>query len=166
LSDKALLSDDARAFQVLLDDHGPVVMGVLRRLCRSTHDAEDVFQETAIRVWRGLAARPEIRSPRAWLLKIAYRAFLDTRRPRAAHGELPDLEDETQTNPAAAAELAEQTAELQAALESLPGPIREVIVLHYSGGLSLSEVAAAMEISLGTAKSRLNRALERMRKAM
>src|SRR5438094_149546 len=41
-----------RQFLALLDDHGAIVLALLRRLCRNQHDAEDAFQETAVRVWR------------------------------------------------------------------------------------------------------------------
>src|SRR6516225_6896777 len=66
-----------RQFLALLDDHGPVVLALLRRLCRNPHDAEDAFQETAVRVWRSLGSQPAVRNPRGWLLTIAYRTFLD-----------------------------------------------------------------------------------------
>ena len=54
-----------REFLALLDAHGGVLMGMLRRLCGNHHEAEDVFQETAVRVWRSFASRPTLRSPRA-----------------------------------------------------------------------------------------------------
>ena len=68
-----------REFLALLDAHGGVLMGMLRRLCGNHHEAEDVFQETAVRVWRSFAGRPTLRSPRAWVMTIGYRAFLDVR---------------------------------------------------------------------------------------
>ena len=66
-----------RQFLALLDDHGAIVLALLRRLCRNHHDAEDAFQDTAVRVWCSLANEPALCNPRAWLLTIAYRAYLD-----------------------------------------------------------------------------------------
>ena len=51
-------------------------------------------------------------------------------------------------------------------LDELSDPIREVVILHYAGGLSLSETAAAMGISKGTAKSRLSSALVKLRSVL
>lgn len=78
-----------RQFMEILDAHGPALMGMLRRLCRSRHDAEDVFQDTAVRIWRGFASRPLLRNPRGWIMTIGYRAYLDARertRARAVAG--------------------------------------------------------------------------------
>src|SRR5438270_475764 len=77
----------------LVDDHGAVALGMLRRLCGNTTDAEDVFQETAVRVWRSFAARHDVRNKRAWLLSIAYRAFLDWADRRRSQEELWDTAD-------------------------------------------------------------------------
>jgi RNA polymerase sigma-70 factor (ECF subfamily) len=154
-----------KEFLELLDDHGATLMAMLRRLCANPHDAEDAFQETAVRVWRGFAARPRLRNPRAWVMKIGYRAFLDTRK-RRRHGELQESVDDRTPSPVDAAGRAEDCDRVQAAISGLPEPIRDVVVLHYVGGLTLRQTAAAMEVSEGTVKSRLNAALGRLRSAL
>lgn len=153
-------------FLELLDRHGAVVLATLRRLCRSSHDAEDVFQETAMRVWRYLPRRNRLRAPRAWLMTVAYRSYLDHRSRSPTHVELRDDPDETFPGPAQQAQRSEERQRVQTAVAGLPGAIHEVIVLHYTGGLTLRQTAKAMGISLGTAKSRLNNGLDRLRKAM
>jgi RNA polymerase sigma-70 factor (ECF subfamily) len=155
-----------REFLELLDAHGPTLMAMLRRLCRSAHDAEDVFQETAVRVWRGFADRPRLRNPRGWILTIGYRAFLDTRQRSGRHDDLQDLTDSRQGSPVDVAVQAEDCDRLQVAVAGLAEPIREVIVLHYVGGLTLRQTAAAMEISEGTVKSRLHAALNKLRSVL
>ena len=55
---------------------------------------------------------------------------------------------------------------MQTAIAGLPDLIREVVVLHYTAGLTLSQTAAAMEISEGTVKSRLNAALNKLRSVL
>lgn len=157
---------DHDRFLALLDDHGASVMGLLRRLCRNGHDADDVFQETAMRVWRGFARRPRLRNPRAWLMTIAYRAFLDHCGRRVHHEHLGESTDPRGAVPDAEAEQAEQRCRVQAAISELSEPMRQVVVLHYTGGLTLRQTAQAMGISPGTVKSRLNAALTKLRSAL
>src|SRR3954471_12224819 len=129
----------------LLDAHGAAVLSMLRRLCGSRHDADDVFQETAARVWRSLPTQPRLRNPRGWVMTVAYRVFVDSlghRRPR--HGELADPADARADPPDRAAARAEVCDRVQAAIAELPESVREVVVLHYLGGLTISQTAAAM----------------------
>ncbi|MEX2174361.1 MAG: RNA polymerase sigma factor [Pirellulaceae bacterium] len=153
-------------FEQLLTDHGSAVLATLRRLCGSSHDAEDLFQETATRVWRHLQRQPEVRHPRAWLLTVAYRVFVDGRSRRQHRAEVVDPADSRQPPPDRRAEVAEENQRLARATAELPETLRGVIVLHYAGGLTLRETAAAIGISEGTVKSRLNAALAKLRSSL
>ena len=155
-----------RFFLDLLDRHGAAVVSMLRRLCPSAHDVDDVFQETAMRAWRSLPGRGGLRNPRAWLLTIAYRSALDHRARRSRHAEFQDGPDEKLADPSCQAQRSEECRRVNAAVAELPEPIRDVVVLHYTGGMTLRETAQAMGISVGTAKSRLSRGLEQLRKAL
>lgn len=156
----------------MLDAHGAALRSMLRRLCGRRGDADDVFQETAARVWRNLPARQGLKNPRGWVMTIGYRAFVDARgrrRREDGHGRYDELADPTAGRadpPDHAAERAEAFDRVQAAVAGLAEPVREVVVLHYLGGLSLRETAAAMGLSEGTVKSRLNAALGRLRGAL
>jgi RNA polymerase sigma-70 factor (ECF subfamily) len=166
------MATDRETFLALFDRHGAVALGMLRRLCGNAHDADDAFQDAAVRVWKHLGKRPRLRDDKAWLLTITYRAYLDqqARRP-PSHMSLFD-DDEALTSsasdrdPVAVAERAESAALVRQAVAELSPPLREVVVLHYSGGLTLRQVAAAMGISTGTVKSRLNAGLEQLRRRM
>ncbi len=155
-----------RQFMEMLDAHGPALMTMLRRLCRSGHDAEDVFQDTAVRIWRGFGSRPRLRNPRGWIMTIGYRAYVDSRVERRVHEELQDPPDERHRASEQAVEHSEACRNVSAAIAELSDPIREVVVCHYLGGLTLSETASAMKISQGTAKSRLNAALSKLRSVL
>jgi RNA polymerase sigma-70 factor (ECF subfamily) len=166
------MATDRETFLALLDRHGAVALGMLRRLCGNGHDADDVFQDVAVRVWKHLGERPRLRDDRAWLLTITYRAFLDdqTRRP-PVHAPLFDDDEplatsRTDSDPVAVAERAERAALVNEAVAGLSPPLREVVVLHYTGGLSLRQVATTMGVSIGTVKSRLNAGLEQLRRRM
>jgi RNA polymerase sigma-70 factor, ECF subfamily len=150
----------------LLEAHGGPLMALLRRLCGNCHDADDVFQETAARVWRSFASRPRLRSPRAWVMTIGYRAFLDSLARKPRHAAFEDAPDDRIPSPGQTAENMEQCDRVQAAIAGLPQPIREVVALHYVAGLTLRQTAAAMGISPSTAKSRLNTALNKLRSVM
>ena len=153
-------------FMALVDEHGAALMALLRRLCGNPHDADDVFQETAVRVWRNISACPRLQNPRGWLCTIGYRAFLDSRNRRGRFKVLGDQADLCETSPPDLVVQAEAAHHVQAAVAELPATIREVVVLHYTGGLSLRETAAAMNLSEGTVKSRLNAALLKLRSVL
>ena len=110
------MATDRETFLALLDRHGAVAMGMLRRLCGNGHDADDAFQDVAVRVWKHLGKRPWLRNDRAWLLTITYRAYLDqqARRP-PSHVSLFDDDEAltssaTDRDPVAVAERAESAA--------------------------------------------------------
>jgi RNA polymerase sigma-70 factor (ECF subfamily) len=125
--------------------------------------ARDAIQEGFIRAWRNL---PTLRDPDAfdgWLRTLVTRACLDIvrrRRRRAIEVELSPLDEPTITD---ASNLIADRELLDATLRRLTPEARVVVVLHYYFDLPLPEVAATMGIPLGTAKSRLNRALVQLR---
>ena len=155
-------------FVELVDHHGAAALAMLRRLCGNPHDADDVFQDVAVRVWKRLGSRPVFQHPRAWLMTIAYRAFLDHRAKQPAHAALGETDPASWRgdDPGARIEDAERRAQLDAAVADLPEGLREVVVLHYTGGLTLREVARATGLPPGTVKSRLNAGLERLRRRL
>jgi RNA polymerase sigma-70 factor, ECF subfamily len=157
------MNTDRHRFVALLDAHGGALLAMLRRLCRNPADADDVYQDTAVRVWRHFANRPRLRSPRAWLMTIAYRAFVDHHERRKRFEPLIEPADTRGGAPESQAEQSEWSQRLAAAVETLPPPVRQVVALHYTGGLSLRQTATAMGLSLGTVKSRLNTALQTLR---
>jgi RNA polymerase sigma-70 factor, ECF subfamily len=164
------LDAERQVFLELVDRHGAAVLAMLRRLCGNVHDADDIFQEVATRVWRNLHSRPRLRSPKAWLLTVAYRQFLDHRARWPVHASLsghdPPERDWSAIDPAALAERSDEARLLDQAVEDLPETLRSVVILHYTGGLSLRETAEALGISTGTAKSRLNSGLEQLRRRL
>jgi RNA polymerase sigma-70 factor (ECF subfamily) len=164
------VATDREVFLELVDQHGAMVLALLRRLCGRSHDAEDLFQDVAVRVWRNLHSRPRLRNPRGWLATIAYRVYLDHQ--ARAFRPVSLLDDEVPArggrnqDPAVLTEHKEHCRMLDDAVTELSPATRSVVVLHYMGGLSLREVAESMEISVGTVKSRLSAALEQLRRRL
>ncbi len=155
-----------REFVALVDAHGAALLALLRRLCRHEHDAEDAFQETASRVWRSFASRPVLKNPRGWLMTIGYRAFLDQKARVKVYDVLADSPDLRGDNPPDRAIQNENSSRVHEALEQLAEPIRQVLTLHYVGGLSLRQTAEAMGVSEGTVKSRLHAGLNQVRRIL
>ncbi len=159
---------DRKEYMALVDAHGAVLWATLRRLCGNNHDADDLFQETAVRVWRSFGSRPVLRNPRAWLITIGYRAFLDARQRTGCHTSSPldECVDNRVNSPDEQAEQAESNAQLNQHVDQLPADLREVITLHYLGGLTIRQTAAAMQVSLAITKNRLHAALKQLRSAL
>jgi len=167
--DRALLErirrGDAAALRALLTHHAPSVFRFAMNMCRSRDDAEDVAQETLLAAVRGAKDVREVASFTTWLYAVA-RSFCIKMRRRQKHAptafvsvddsgvELP-FAGESPDDAAAARELA---AALEDALGGLEEKYREVIVLRDMEGLSASEVAGVLGISVEAVKSRLHRA--------
>jgi RNA polymerase sigma factor (sigma-70 family) len=151
---------DQEAFAALVRRHGPLVLGVCRRVLGDAHDAEDVFQATFLVLARKAGS---IRQPEAlpgWLYGVAYRLALKAR-GAAARRRL--LEKKVAVNPAA--EPADLTwTELRAALDDelqrLPARHRVPLVLCYLEGKTQDEAARQLGWPRGTLKRRLERGRE------
>ena len=137
-----------------------------RLILRDPDQAKDAVQETLVRAWRDL---PTLRSPDhfdAWLHRLLYRACIDEARRLRRHRFDVDL---TSIDVAARDDALSSTAhrdQLERGFTRLSSEARALIVLHHYLDLPLPEVAFALGIPLGTAKSRLHRALQLMRSAL
>lgn len=154
---------DHDAFTALVDLTIARLDTAARLIVRDPELARDAVQDTLIRAWRDL---PGLRDPNrfdAWLHRLIVNACLDLvrrRRRRVIEVEL------TSINAPAASDMAGAVADrelLDGALGCLDPRNRAVVVLHYFLGLPLPEVAAALGIPVGTAKSRLHYSLVAMR---
>jgi RNA polymerase sigma-70 factor (ECF subfamily) len=140
----------------------------LRRLCRSEEDAEDLTQETFLKVWSSLGRFRGHSSFSTWLHRIAYNTFIDSQRRRATQIQSPSDEtwqEWTDNNPGPFANTVErQTAKrLYEAVDKLDDGKKHVVHLHYYQGLSLRETAKVLNISTSTVKYRLREVIEILR---
>ena len=153
---------DLDAFEQLAERSLPEVYRLATALV-GPDDARDVAQEALVATWREL---PSLRDPArydAWLRSIVLnraRNLLRGRRRRPTVSLITDhigflAEERTAES--------QRRLDLEAALAGMTAPHREVLGLHYIADLPLREVAAALRIPEGTAKSRLNAALRELR---
>jgi RNA polymerase sigma factor (sigma-70 family) len=137
-----------------------------RLILRDPDRAKDAVQETLVRAWRDL---PTLRNPDrfdAWLHRLLYRACIDEARRLQRHRFDVEL---TQIDAATIDDTTSSTVDrdqLERGFSRLEPEARALIVLHHYLDLPLPEVAIALGIPLGTAKSRLHRALQAMRAAL
>ena len=166
-----LRSNDRDAIGSLYDAYGGMAYGLAYRVVSDAKEAEDVVQEAFLTLWRQSkrldAARGSVRS---LLMTIVHRRAIDVVRRRAARPEaVLDEALPLVSNTPDPIEFASQTEERETvgrALRELPDEQRTAIELTYFGGLTVAEMAAQQEIPVGTAKSRIRLALERMRKTI
>jgi RNA polymerase sigma-70 factor, ECF subfamily len=146
---------DANAFEALYRRYARSVFGLALRRLGDRMSAEDAVQETFAAIWRSARTyKPERGAGAPWLYAVARNAIVDRSRGRnEPPGEGPELPSDD-PSPAERAETSYTAWRVHRALESLNANEREVIELAYYGGLSQSEVAAYLNIPLGTVKTR------------
>jgi RNA polymerase sigma factor (sigma-70 family) len=164
-------SGDPDAFDEIFDAHARVVFAHALRVTGDRDQAEDVVSLTFLEAWRLRAKlRGEVLSVRSWLLGIATNVLRNTaraaRRHRAALGRLPPREAVPDIADAVVERIVdgEQLAASVRALGKLRRNEREVFALCVWSGLSYAEAAAALGVPVGTVRSRLSRARDRLRK--
>ena len=170
---------DTNAFEELIEEWQGPLLGFFLRKTGDRHLSEDLVQETLLRLYRSVSNYVVMNQFRGFLFRIARNLLMDHSRRaernlviRAIRNQLysRDAEqlDPTQQipeellSPADAASKRELAESVQMAITQLPESQRQTLVMHHFQGLTLSEIADAMEIPLPTAKSRLHLAKVRL----
>ena len=157
---------DHDAFAVLAGAAITRLDAAARLILRDPDQARDAVQETLVRAWRDL---PTLRSPDrfdAWLHRLLVRACIDEARRLRRHRFDVELIPIHTSAVADGVSLTADRDQLERGFSRLEPEARALIVLHHYLDLPLPEVAIALGIPLGTAKSRLHRALQSMRAAL
>jgi RNA polymerase sigma-70 factor (ECF subfamily) len=158
---------DHSAFAILARSAFGRMYGAAKLILRDQYAAEDAVQEALLLAWRHVAT---IRDPDAWdvwMYRLTVRVCYRLARARGAR-EVRELHVRLD-RPAAVTDFTGHLAErhrIMAALTDLPLEQRAVIVLHFYLDLSMVQAAAALDVPVGTAKSRLHRGLESLRASL
>jgi RNA polymerase sigma-70 factor, ECF subfamily len=158
---------DAAAFDELVRRFQRPVFRFCWRLVRSA-DAEDVAQDTFVRAFvhfeRFDAERPVL----PWLIAIARRLCLDLLRRRAVAARIPAMPIDTVTmpGPEVEASMREQLQHLDRALADLDEGPREAIILFHIEQMSYRDIAAALEVPMGTVMTWLHRGRAQLKRAL
>ena len=177
---------DRSTFEDLLREHRDSVYRTARYLVRSPEDAEDVAQETFIRLWRA-GDDIEITSVRAWLLRVCRNLSLDTLRRRKVRERARASADQVTERGRLGFEIAEDDGRERSlevsdlgsdalhtetkldaqrmveAMEELKEPQRSIILLREVNDFTYEEIAEALDLSLSAVKVYLHRARKKIR---
>lgn len=160
----AARNGDATAMDTLLRRHYDRVHAVCRRIAGSTRDADDAAQEAMIRVVRNLDKFDGRSAFGTWVYRIATNTALDELRRRKRRPQLHVVGDDDDGPRETADPLADRHVDAVAdrmaiddALADLPEEFRAPVVMRDVGDLDYAEIAAALDVPIGTVKSRIAR---------
>jgi RNA polymerase sigma-70 factor, ECF subfamily len=183
-TDEELLLDyrsrsDRPSFEELVRRYEKELYGYLRHYLGDAEMAEDVFQQTFLQIHLKCDQFEEGRKVRPWLYTVATNQAIDYQRRNRRHkiisldhrmqhaaegemGTLVELLDGNESGPSEEAEAAEQHSQLRNAIDELPEQTRQVVMLVYFKGLKYREAAEILDIPVGTVKSRLHAAVQKL----
>lgn len=157
------------AFSRFYDFYSPMIYSLALRMLKAQSDAEDLLQEVFLQVWRqAMVYSVQRGSPEAWLINIARSRAIDklrSMRRREKNFVLTDdpADAESLDNVETLAGESETKLIMNRALANLPEAQRRVLELAYFDGLSQTEIAARLAEPLGTVKTRMRAAIQRLR---
>lgn len=173
---RSVAEGNAKAMGILYDQYGQSIYALAVRIVRQPNVAEEMVQETLLRVWR--AASTYEGGPagfEAWLFRIARNVCIDQLRRQRARPEIdepmltdPEDENRLESMADAAANVAEEAwarlrgVQVREALNSLPPDQRITLELAYFEGLTHREIALRLNEPLGTIKTRLRLGLQKL----
>jgi len=156
---------DREAFGALVTGALDRLYAIARLLLRDADLAEDALQDALIRAWRDLPTLRDVERFDAWLYRLLVRSCTDIgRRRRRWRAEIAVLPQEP-TEPDGSRCVADRD-QIERGLRRLNDAQRTILVLHFYAGLTPAEAADALEIPVGTAKSRLHYAIDSLRAAV
>ena len=143
------------------------LLGMLYHISGNIEDARDACQEAFVRCWHHLDSLHEIQNLRAWVFRIAYNISLDMhksawRRRRQPLGDDEGVMASAEQQPDSKMMHREELAQLRVAIQSLEPGEKEVFLLRQNGDMTFEQVAQTLEIPVGTAKTRMRRAVMRL----
>jgi RNA polymerase sigma factor (sigma-70 family) len=174
MADKLLQLFRTRAgrFDSLLRPHLEDMYRLALRLSGDEHDAEDLVQDMAIRLYPRLDELEKIECLRPWLARVLHNLYIDSlrSRQRRPHGyidgnsdlHLAALRDQAD-GPEQSFEQDDLQRDLAASIASLSEEHRYVVIMHDMEGYTLNELTGILDVPLGTLKSRLHRARRMLR---
>lgn len=169
---------DQEAFEQLVLSNQNKVYALALRLCGDREEAADLAQEAFVKAWQGLASFQGESSFATWVYRLTTNAAIDHLRKKKRREEaarLVSLDDEEsgwaepadwEGDPQRLLERSERGRALAQAIGRLPDWQRRALVLRELSGLSYQEIGAALDIDLGTVKSRIARARLNLRKIL
>lgn len=169
-----LQARDEAAFEELIRQYEKKVYSLCARMCGNAEDAEEAAQDAFLALWRGIDRFRQESSLSTWIYRLASNACIDLMRRKKKGAGSVSLDDEElfvdavdpAPQPHEEAERRETQRLLQEGLLSLPAEYRSILLLREIEGLSYSEISAALDLELGTVKSRISRGRTLLRNSL
>lgn len=153
----------AESFDELLQQFGGRIHRFLLRMTGNSHDAEDLTQETFLRVYKSIGRYDPDRPFSTWIYAIARKTAASYFRSRRPTDELEtEPVCETNEHPAKKLEREDETARMWEAANRLKPQFHEVLLLHYAEGFPVAETARVMGLTVAHTKVILHRAREQL----
>jgi RNA polymerase sigma-70 factor (ECF subfamily) len=167
---RARAQEQDDVLSVLIRQHATFVYRIAYSVLRDSQDAEDVAQDTFIRVMKNIAELPLVRDERSWLARIAWRLALTRSAKRRRKRTLEvDMREESRILPMQGPRT-DESAELIRVIEqltaSLPAPLRHPLVLSAIEEVDNREIARILNISETTVRTRIHRARKLLREKL
>lgn len=172
-------SGDSTAFQELVERHKKKVYYLAYDITGNHHDAEDISQEVFIKMFRSLKTFRRDAKMSSWLYQIAVNTSIDSLRrkspkrqklmvrlDKATIKENPPGSGITVVNPEQSAEASILQGHISQALQRISPRERSVFVMRHYNDLKMVEIAEILNVSVGTVKSLLFRAIKKLRKEL
>lgn len=160
---RRLILNRVSDFDPIVRAHQGAVRTFLRRLCRNSALADELAQETFLKAFRVRNRLSEVEDIRAWLMRIAYRSFLDDYRRETRRRDLSDQKIVPDATPIADAGT---KVDITEAMNALPPDRRACAMLCLALGHSHADAAKITDLPLGTVKSHVTRAKIALRESL
>ena len=161
---KRVAEGDQEAFHQLYQNTDRTIYSFILSILKNPQDAEEVMQETYLKVWTNASSYQSQGKPLAWMFTIArnlcYMRFRDQK--HQADVGLDELNGEETGEVCLPLEQMTDAIVLKAALSILKEDERQIVLLHASAGLKHREVAAGLGMPLATVLSKYNRAMKKL----
>lgn len=162
---KRVADGDTDSLEQLYNACAKGVYALAYSIVKSHASAEDIMQDTFVRVWASASKFTATGNGRAWIYRIARNLSLNavTRGKTDSLDAMTEAQGDMLADSTSTENSAVTTHSVDEALSSLPDKEREVITLHSMGGLTLQEIAVTLDVPLGTVKWRHAQALKKLR---
>jgi RNA polymerase sigma factor (sigma-70 family) len=144
-----------RAFATLYERHHQAIYRYCRSILHNDHDAQDALQSAMMRAYAALRAQERDLAVKPWLFRIAHNEAISIVRKRRVEHELSDDYEQLDSGVEGTLEARERLATLVADLQALPERQRAALLMRELSGLSIQQIAGALEMSPGAAKQTL-----------
>jgi len=164
------LKGDEKALELLIQKYLKPIYGYVFKFVQNQQDAEDLTQETFLKMWRNLKKFKKEKNFKSWLFAIAKNTCFDFLRKKKKNLalNLENLEIIADFAPSFLEELEKEnwTEKIKREMEKLPFKMQKVLDLYYNFGLNFREISEILKEPVNTIKSRHNRAIYKLKKSI